>query len=270
MTTWILLRGLTRERRHWGGFPGQLAGAFPGARVVPLELPGNGELNALASPASIAGLAAACRGQLALAGVAPPYFLLGMSLGAMVATAWAANRPEEVAGCVLVSTSFGGFSPPHQRLRPGAWPALLAILATRAAEPRERRILDLTSSLAGARAQVVAEWAGIRRSRPVSVRNGLRQLLAAARYRAPPAGSGADPGAGRRRGPAGGAELLPGDRAPLAVPPGGAPGRRPRPAAGRRGLGRRRDPPVARVAALQSTVAGPLRRRFRPRSSSSS
>ena len=154
--------------------------------MVPLELPGNGELNALASPASIAGLAAACRGQLALAGVAPPYFLLGMSLGAMVATAWAANRPEEVAGCVLVSTSFGGFSPPHQRLRPGAWPALLAILATRAAEPRERRILDLTSSLAGARAQVVAEWAGIRRSRPVSVRNGLRQLLAAARYRAPP------------------------------------------------------------------------------------
>jgi len=185
VTTWILLRGLTRERRHWGAFPRQLALEFPEAPVVPLELPGNGELNALASPASIAGMAAFCRGELARAGIAPPYLLLGMSLGAMVAAAWAAAHPGEVAGCVLVSASLGGFSPPHRRLRPRAWPALLAILAARTAEARERRILGLTSGLAGTHPQVIAEWAEIRRSRPVGARNGLRQLLAAARYRAP-------------------------------------------------------------------------------------
>jgi pimeloyl-ACP methyl ester carboxylesterase len=185
MSTWILLRGLTREIRHWGGFPGQLLAEIPRARVWPLELPGNGELNVLASPATIAGMASFCRAGAARLGAPPPYFLLAMSLGGMVASAWSREHPEEIAGCVLISTSFGRFSPPHHRLRPRSWPALLKILLDRSAEGRERRILGLTSGLARDQSQVVAEWAAIRRSRPVSPRNALRQLLAAAAYRAP-------------------------------------------------------------------------------------
>jgi pimeloyl-ACP methyl ester carboxylesterase len=103
----------------------------------------------------------------------------------MVASAWSREHPGEIAGCVLISTSFGRFSPPHHRLRPRAWPDLLKILLARSAEGRERRILGLTSGLARDRSQVVAEWAAIRRSRPVSARNAFRQLLAAAAYRAP-------------------------------------------------------------------------------------
>ena len=183
MSTWILLRGLTRETRHWGGFPSQLLAAFPGDRVLPLELPGNGELNALASPMSIAGMAAFCREAAARSGAAPPYLLLAMSMGGMVASAWSERHPEEIAGCVLINTSFGRFSPPHRRLRPRAWPGLLAILLEGTAEGRERRILALTS--ARAHPGVVAEWAAIRRSRPVSPANALRQLLASAAFRAP-------------------------------------------------------------------------------------
>ncbi|MDP1830447.1 MAG: alpha/beta hydrolase [Geothrix sp.] len=186
MTTWILLRGLTREKRHWGGFPGLLMKEWPESRVIALELPGNGELNGLASPASIAGMASYCRLEVARLGVPPPYSLLAISMGAMVATAWAGRHPEEIGACVLINASFGAFSPPHHRLRPRSWPMLLRIVLTRTAEGRERLIFALTSQLAHPQPPVVEEWTAIRQSCPVSPRNALRQMLAAARFHAPP------------------------------------------------------------------------------------
>jgi len=183
MTTWILLRGLTRETRHWGSFPRELAAEFPGDRVLPLELPGNGELNNLASPWSVPAMAAFCRERAA--GAPAPWILVGESLGAMVATAWAQAHPGEIAGCVLINTSFGAFSPVQRRLRPRAWPALLEILLDRTAEGRERRVLGLTSARPGAHPQAVQDWTAIRRARPVRAGNAFRQLLAAARFRAP-------------------------------------------------------------------------------------
>jgi pimeloyl-ACP methyl ester carboxylesterase len=121
MSTWILLRGLTREKRHWHGFPQALLRELPDARVVELELPGNGELNGRTSPTSIAAMARHCRAELARLGIPPPYHLLALSMGAMVATAWAESHPDEIEACVLINTSFGAFSPVHRRLRPRAW-----------------------------------------------------------------------------------------------------------------------------------------------------
>lgn len=185
MTTWILLRGLTHEIRHWGDFPRLLAATLPEARVLPLELPGNGALNAHASSTSIAGMAAFCREEAIRLGAHPPYYLLAMSMGGMVAADWSTRHPEEISGCVLLSTSFGSFSPFHHRLRLRAWPALMAGVLARTAEGRERRILQVTSHTGAARPQVIEAWAAIHRSRPVSPRNALRQVLAAARFRAP-------------------------------------------------------------------------------------
>jgi pimeloyl-ACP methyl ester carboxylesterase len=185
VSTWILLRGLTREKRHWRRFPEQLAQELPEARVIELELPGNGALNGMASPLNIAAMASHCRAELAGLGIPPPYHLLAMSMGAMVATAWAASHPEEVEACVLINTSFGTFSPIHQRCRPRAWAILLRILLLRSERKREALIFDLTSRLAGPSAPVIDEWVAIRRSRPVRAWNAFRQLLAAARFRAP-------------------------------------------------------------------------------------
>ena len=187
MTTWILLRGLAREARHWGDFPRILEAAFPGDRVITLELPGNGELNAQRSPGTIAGMAAQARAASARLGLVPPFGLLAMSMGAMVAVAWAEAHPEEIARCVLMSTSFGAFSPPHQRLRPRALLALLGILLARTPEERERRVLELTGGKGRSHPGVAESWAALHRDRPVRPGNAFRQLLAAARYRAPPA-----------------------------------------------------------------------------------
>ena len=190
MTTWILLRGLAREARHWGDFSATLADALPGARVIAIDLPGNGERNAQASPLAVAAMVDAARHELAARGadLTPPYHLLALSLGAMVALAWAERYPAEVAGAVLVNTSLRGASPFHHRLRPGNYARLLGVLAATGDLAREHAILALTSRRVRGvdeEAALLARWCAIRRAAPVSAANVLRQLIAAARYRVP-------------------------------------------------------------------------------------
>lgn len=184
--TWVLLRGLTREAAHWGDFPVQLQARLPAARVLTLDLPGCGSEHRQRSPARIEGIVDALRAQLAARQVTAPVHLLALSLGGMVAVDWARRFPHELAGMVLVNTSLARFSRIDQRLRPGNLPALLRLLrAGRDAEAREATILRLTSARADELQPGVPAWAGVRRTRPVSAMNALRQLWAAARYRAP-------------------------------------------------------------------------------------
>ena len=181
---WILLRGLMREARHWGEFPAMLRAAFPHDTVVTLDLPGNGSLWQQRSPATIAAMVEHCRRSLRDQGIAPPYHLLAISLGGMVAVDWSARYPDEVPAAALINTSMRPFNPFYQRLRPANYPALLNLLLHGSdLQRREKMILRLTSS-AAARPAVLAQWNQIARECPVSRANALRQLLAAARFRA--------------------------------------------------------------------------------------
>ncbi|MDZ5461303.1 alpha/beta fold hydrolase, partial [Azohydromonas lata] len=172
--TWVLLRGLTREAGHWGGFPDTLAARLPGRVLMP-DLPGNGVLHAQASPLRMAEMAARCRGQLRAQGAGPPYHVVALSLGAMAALAWGSAHPEEIAAGVLINTSLRGLQPLHRRLRPAALAALPALLLGRDDAAREAAILRLTSRRV---AQVPPAWLTLRRVHPVSRANALRQLLA--------------------------------------------------------------------------------------------
>ncbi|MCU4122230.1 alpha/beta fold hydrolase [Variovorax sp. N23] len=185
---WVLLRGLTREAGHWGPLPALLAERLPGVRILTIDLPGAGERHAVRSPTSIRATMEDCRAQLHARGVTRCH-LLAMSLGAMVAVEWAHRHPQEVASAVLVNTSLRPFSAWHQRLRPRHYPALLGVLwPWRDAQAREAIVLRLTSRRRFTAAQkmaVVDAWVALRERHPVSIANALRQLLAAARYRAP-------------------------------------------------------------------------------------
>ena len=186
MSTWVLLRGLTRETAHWGGFPQALAQALPGARTVMLDLPGNGRRHADTSPWSVRAMAEACRDDLRRQGIAPPYHLLAMSLGAMVATEWARLAPGEVAGCVLINTSMRPFSRIDQRLRPRNYGRLLSLaLFDRGPLASETVVWRLTSQQPHPDPDILAQWVAARAVHPVGHANALRQLVAAARYRAP-------------------------------------------------------------------------------------
>ena len=186
MKTWIFLRGLTREAAHWGRFTAIFQLAMPQARILMLDLPGNGEHRRQTSPPSVAGMVAACRDECIRRGIQTPVTLLAMSLGAMVAAEWARVAPDELDGCVLINTSMRPFSPLHHRLRPANYGALLR-LALGGASPEviEQTVLRLTSNQPDQLREVIPDWAAVRRHRPVSASNAVRQLLAAARYRAP-------------------------------------------------------------------------------------
>lgn len=163
--TWVLLRGLSRAAGTWGDFPhifvNQLAKLQPGVRVLLLDLPGHGELRNQSSPSSIAALVEACRAELKRRDVHTPVHLLAMSLGALVASDWAARFPDEVSAAVLINTSLRPFSPVLRRLRPSAPFQLLGL-----------------SKPARTGAASAPKQAGVR------LTNAWRQLMAALRFQA--------------------------------------------------------------------------------------
>jgi pimeloyl-ACP methyl ester carboxylesterase len=184
MTPWILLRGLAREGRHWGDFTRVFEGAFRDSKVVVLDIPGNGSRNAETSPVTIDGMVEACRRQLASMDVKPPYGLLAISLGGMISVQWSVTYPQEVQAQVLINTSMRPFSPFYRRLQPRNYFTVLRLLsAGEDAVVREAHILRMTTR--NPHSGVVSEWVRIQVDRPVSRVNAARQLLAAARFKAP-------------------------------------------------------------------------------------
>ncbi|SDC15242.1 alpha/beta fold hydrolase [Paraburkholderia lycopersici] len=182
---WILLRGLTRESRHWGAFAALLA-ARDGA--LPLDLPGNGTEAYVRSPLAVDAYVDVLRIEAQRRGARAPYRVLAMSLGGMVATAWALRYPDEIARLVLVNTSMRPHSRVHERLRPSAWPALVRVARHWDGRERESIAEMLIHGLTCARRDTLAAdletWRAIRASAGVSRANALRQLAAAARFRA--------------------------------------------------------------------------------------
>ncbi len=182
--TWLLLRGLGRERGHWFEFARLLERSL-GAQVVPIDLPGNGQRRHEPVPSSIAALARRLAAELRAGPAGPPRGVLGISLGGMVALSLAEQWPSGISHVVVVNTS-SRLSCGHQRLRPRA--ALSLLRASMATEPeaRERLIYSLTTSAPG---QDVARWAqeaaAVARRVPPSRRALLAQLYAAATFRAP-------------------------------------------------------------------------------------
>lgn len=186
MTTWILLRGLMREQRHWGDFPTQLALALPGANIITPDLPGNGQQHHLRSATRVSAMVEFLRQDLQARGLAPPYHVLALSLGGMVAVEWASRYPQEIARCVLINTSMRPYSAFYQRLRWQNYHALLRQLLFSSPSSQEALILRLTSSrYRDGNPALLADWCHFQQQYPVSTSNSLRQLLSAARYRAP-------------------------------------------------------------------------------------
>ncbi len=188
MTTWVLLRGLMRESRHWGDFPAYFQQAVGAERVLCLDFPGNGQLHAEHSLTTVAAMAEHCHRQLQAQGQAEPVQVLAVSLGAMVALAWADRYPDDMQRMVLINTSVAPHNPFYHRLRPANYPALIATMLFGSNRQRERLILRITGNLqtAGQTEDIIQRWTAYAQEYPISVANILRQLLAAMRFRAPP------------------------------------------------------------------------------------
>lgn len=185
--SWILLRGLTREARHWGTFTARLSQQCGTEKVIALDLPGSGEFFLHTSPVEMHSVVEFLRLQLRAKDLPPPHKLLAMSLGGMVATSWAQRHPQEITQLVLINSSMRPFSHALQRLRPTRW-LQVALLAARwnDADYAEHMVHRLTCHQVHTRDIDVTQWRHIRQTAPVTATNAARQLLAAARFKCAP------------------------------------------------------------------------------------
>jgi pimeloyl-ACP methyl ester carboxylesterase len=185
VTTWILLRGLSREARHWAHMPDELRANGIEGQFVLADLPGSGVHSRVRALASVPAIADFVRDDLRSRGYAPPFRLIALSLGAMVALAWAQRAPREIECLVLINTSMRPFSAPFMRLRLRALSELLcAALRWRNRRDAEAAIHNLTCNRRDERDADLAAWIAIYRSAPVDRATAWRQLWAAARFKA--------------------------------------------------------------------------------------
>ena len=187
MSTWVFLRGLMREARHWGDFPQQFQHLVGSEKVITLDFPGNGSLFKHNSPSRVTIMAEHCRTQLKLMGIQPPYQVLALSLGAMVAVNWSERHPDEFERLVLINTSLAPLNPFYHRLRPGNYFSLFGFLIYGSIHRHEALILRLTSTRKRSTLQqeiLIKQWESYARECPVTRANILRQLYAAITFRA--------------------------------------------------------------------------------------
>ena len=115
------------------------------------------------SATRVAGMVEFCRQDLLARGLPPPYRLLALSLGGMVAVEWASTYPQEIASCVLINTSMRPYSPFYRRLRWQNYPALLRqLLLGRPGQPGSADFkADQSPNMARAMPALVRSMAGV-------------------------------------------------------------------------------------------------------------
>ncbi|WP_420041169.1 alpha/beta fold hydrolase [Gordonia sp. MP11Mi] len=110
MTEWVLVRGPTREQRHWHDLPIILAEL--GERVTCIDAPGFGTEHTRRSPSAIREITDDMRDRLPFAH--EDRAILGISLGGMVALDWCSRYPYDFSLCAVVNTlARGVFRPKY-------------------------------------------------------------------------------------------------------------------------------------------------------------
>ncbi|GAB1620681.1 alpha/beta hydrolase [Agarivorans albus] len=182
----VLVRGLIREKRHWGQFRELLQQAFPERTIVSFNVPGNGHLYRLKSADSICQMRQSLRIQLRLQNVNIDCIdIVAISLGGMLAVDWANKFSDEVNSLVLINSSNAAFSPFYRRLNWRIYPSLLSAICTQSTVSRQRKILALTTNFPQQHQQVLCSWVSWAKQYPVSLENAYLQLKAAAAFKAP-------------------------------------------------------------------------------------
>lgn len=186
---WILIRGLVRGVGHWSDFPERIKAAFPEDNFEFLEIPGNGALYRENSPLSMDEMVEAFRRQSKFIRTGHKVRILAISLGAMLATAWADRYPQEVQELVLINSSSAKHSKFYERLKPENYLRIVALFtgfkSRYTIEDMEREILKMTANSSERRDFALPLWTKESTVHPIKIQNFFRQLWAAHSYTFP-------------------------------------------------------------------------------------
>lgn len=178
-----LIRGLIRERAHWGDFTDHLKKAFPEAQITTIDIPGAGDYFRSPSPLTVKNMVEEMRRDYLRAKVEDEESnLIAISLGGMITVEWLKLYPHDFIRATLINTSFGGVSPLYHRLQPQAFAHLLKVFILKG-RAKESRILELVTNHREHFSETLDLWEKIQNERPVSIPNTLRQLAAGATFR---------------------------------------------------------------------------------------
>lgn len=178
----VLIRGLFREKRHWGNFPTYLQSVFPNRQIITMNVAGAGDRNHLDSPNNISEMVDDFRSQLSsLYPNINTFDLIGLSMGGMITLDWCSRFPNEIHKAILINTSTRSLSGFHERLR---WQQYGNILKStvRTIEQKERFSYTLCSNNP-VNEETLRDWVSWAISNPMSNKSSFNQLIACMNYK---------------------------------------------------------------------------------------
>jgi pimeloyl-ACP methyl ester carboxylesterase len=177
----LLIRGLSRETRHWAEFPDKLRESGFVGNLTLLDLPGNGLHHKLKAPLKISEYTDFLRTEWLKTSPVGSSGIIGISLGGMVALDWA-SRFSDFQQAVIINSSSSSHTGMQQRLRFKSLTAILGILFSPSIANRERKILELTVNEQKIAENYSKQWGILGAQFPIRRINLLRQLFAAGRF----------------------------------------------------------------------------------------
>ncbi len=184
----VLIRGLVREKRHWGHFPKLIEKA--GFKCSLLEIPGVGERFRETSPLKIEEYVTDMRFQFKRLQSDFPddeFIAVAISMGGMIVQKWLSVFPQDYKSAIIINSSGGRLSPIHKKLTPQAIKTLGALFFANNLRERTIEILELTTNMIELSDRMVEKWTSFEEEYPVKRNTFLRQLVAAANFRVPAA-----------------------------------------------------------------------------------
>lgn len=182
---WLLLRGLSTEKRQWGPFPEVLKNEVGDKDVLMIDLPGAGDNNSEHSPLSIEEYVYFLREQFKKQKKEGPYALMAISMGAMIGMKWNELFPDDFEKLVFMNTSAKDVVPMYKRVRPEGMLFFLDVFRKPSIETQIETVLNFTTNILENREVFAKEFANHYKEKPISRKNQIRQLFAASRFRSP-------------------------------------------------------------------------------------
>lgn len=182
----IFLRGLARHQYHWGPIRQIVEDSGDINEVTFIDLAGNGTEWERDSYLNISDFTDDLRTRLEIGPMASKPWLVGVSLGGMVALDWATRFADEIAGLIVINSSLGRFSAPWERLKPEAYLHLFRIVyADLKLTPFERE-LEVLRMVSNRELEYKSKWATEFTKYPkTTLSNVTRQITAASRFKGP-------------------------------------------------------------------------------------